>query len=381
MSTAVFILLFLAAFVAYANGSNDVSKGIATLVGSGVTGYRRAILWGTLWTGLGGFAGAVVAGAMLTTFGKGLLASGVSPSFAAAVATIVGATAWVVIATRTGLPVSTTHAIVGAVAGVGSVAYGSAGVRWATLGSKVGLPLLLSPVVAFAATSVVLSAWKALSKRRGAEAECLCAEFEAAPVLMGVAGDGTSALTSTVSPTVAMTIGSKQSCAIDHPAALRMTTNHLHWFTSGATAFSRGMNDGPKMVALVLAAMPLLGAGINIRLVAFTLVTLGMVAGSWIAGGRVTTVLAEKVTCMDHREGFVANLVTAALVGPGAAFGLPMSTTHVSSGAIIAVGAQNRSGLNWKTGRDLVLAWVVTLPGAALLGIVAYQLLRFSRLA
>ncbi len=381
MTLAVLIVLFLAAFVAYANGSNDVSKGIATLAGSGVMSYRRAILWGTLWTGLGGFASANVAGAMVTTFGKGLLASGVSPSFTAAVATIVGATAWVAIATRTGLPVSTTHAIVGSVAGVGSVAYGLAGVRWASLGSKIGLPLLLSPVVAFAVTSVVLRAWTSLSKRRGAVGECLCAGFETAPVLMGMGSDGTSAMTATLNPTVVMTIGSQQSCATDHPAALRLTINHLHWLTSGATAFSRGMNDGPKMVALVLAAMPLLGVGPNIRLVAFTLVTLGMVAGSWIAGRRVTTVLAEKVTCMDHREGFIANLVTAALVGPGAALGLPMSTTHVSSGAIIAAGAQSRAGLNWKTVRDLMLAWVVTLPGAALLGIVAYQLLRLSCVA
>jgi inorganic phosphate transporter, PiT family len=381
VTLAVLIVLFLAAFVAYANGSNDVSKGIATLAGSGVTSYRRAILWGTLWTGLGGFAGAIVAGAMVATFGTGLLARGASPSFAAAVATIVGAAAWVALATRTGLPVSTTHAIVGSVAGVGSVAYGLAGVQWASLGTKIGLPLLLSPIVAFAMTSLVLRGWTVLSQRSRSEAQCLCAEFETAPALMGMGSDGTSALTATFNPVLELTIGSQQGCAIDRPAALRLTINHLHWLTSGATAFSRGMNDSPKMVALVLAAMALLGVGPNIRLVAFTLVALGMVAGSWIAGRRVTTVLAEKVTSMDHREGFVANLVTAALVGPGAALGLPMSTTHVSSGAIIAVGAQSRAGLNWETVRDLMLAWVVTLPGAALLGIVAYQLLRLSRLA
>jgi inorganic phosphate transporter, PiT family len=378
MSVAILIVLFLAAFVAYANGSNDVSKGIATLVGSGITDCRRAILWGTLWTGLGGLAGAILARAMVTTFGKDLLAQGITPSLTAVVATILGASIWVAISTRTGLPVSTTHAIVGSIAGVGSVAYGVAGVHWVTLGTKIGLPLLLSPIVAFGMTGVVVRGLKSLSARHGIEAECLCAELPA-PVLAGVGSDGTLALTASINSALEITVGSQESCAVARPTAARVTINHLHWLTSGATAFSRGMNDAPKMVALVLAAMSLVSFGANIRGVAFTVVTLGMVAGSWIAGRRVTTVLAEKVTRMDHRDGFVANLVTAALVGPGAALGLPMSTTHVSSGAIIAVGAQNRSGLNWKTVRDFLLAWVVTLPGAALLGIIAYELLRFSR--
>ncbi len=380
MNLPLLVVLLLGGFLAYANGSNDVSKGIATLAGSGVTNYRRAILWGTFWTGVGGFAGATFAGAMVTTFGKGLLASGVTPTFAAAAATVLGATAWVAIATRTGLPVSTTHAIVGSLAGVASVAYGLAGLRWASLGGKIALPLLLSPVIALVVTGVVLRAWNFCSSRSGTEVECLCAELAPAPVLMGAGSGGASLMTSTFNPVLQVTAGSQQHCAVEHSAAARVTTNHLHWATSGATAFSRGMNDAPKIVALVLAAASLTGAAGTGGTLCFFVVTLGMVAGSWLAGQRVTTVMAEKITRMDHREGFVANLVTAALVGSGATLGLPMSTTHVSSGAIIAVGMRNQAGLNWKTVRALLLAWVVTLPAAALLGIVAYGLLRLSHL-
>jgi PiT family inorganic phosphate transporter len=101
--------------------------------------------------------------------------------------------------------------------------------------------------------------------------------------------------------------------------------------------------------------------------------TLGMVAGSIVGGRQVTRVLAEKVTPMDHREGVIANLVTAVLVTTGATLGLPMSTTHVSSGGIVGAGLQ-RSSLNKKTLRDIALAWVVTLPGAAFLGITAYAI-------
>jgi PiT family inorganic phosphate transporter len=107
----------------------------------------------------------------------------------------------------------------------------------------------------------------------------------------------------------------------------------------------------------------------------FALVTAGMVVGSIAGGRRVTHVLAERVTRLDHQGGFLANLVTAVLVGAGAVGGLPMSTTHVSSGAIIAAGA-DRGSVNWGTVREMLLAWVVTLPGAAILGMIAFAVLR-----
>src|SRR5574341_2106293 len=140
------LVVGLAALLAYANGTNDVSKGIATLVGSGTTDIRRALAWGTLWTAVGGLCGAVFAGAMLATFGNGLVTPGTPPTFAAALAVLVGAGGWVLLATRTGLPVSTTHALLGSLVGVLLLSHGPDGVRWSALGSKIFLPLLLSPV-------------------------------------------------------------------------------------------------------------------------------------------------------------------------------------------------------------------------------------------
>jgi len=378
MSPSLWVILTLGVLVAYVNGSNDVSKGIATLAGSGVTDYRRAILWGTVWTGLGGFAGALLAGAMVETFGKGLLASGIVPTFAAAIATILGAAAWVAFATSAGLPVSTTHAIVGSIVGVGAIAYGFSGVNWAVVGGKIALPLLLSPIVALIVTTVVLRVWKCFAAPSGNSGECFCAEVEPSAVSIAAAPDGIVASFLTNLPSFRLTIDSQRACAVERPAAFRVTINDLHWLTSGTTSFARGMNDAPKMVAIVLATTVLPTSNTGFRTVAFVAVTLGMIAGSWVAGRRVTTVLAEEVTPMDHRGGFVANLVTAALVGPGAALGLPMSTTHVSSGAIVAVGSQNAAELKWKTVREMLLAWVVTLPAAAFLGILFYALLHWQ---
>src|SRR5260370_24018976 len=111
----------LTVIVAFGNGANDVSKGVATLVGSGVTNLRRALFWGTAWTVAGGVAAAFASQGLVAVFsGKGILAAPPSPAFLGAVA--VCAIGWLVMATRTGRPVSTTHSLVGGLGGAGVAA-------------------------------------------------------------------------------------------------------------------------------------------------------------------------------------------------------------------------------------------------------------------
>jgi inorganic phosphate transporter, PiT family len=358
-----FILVAVAFVLAFANGANDVSKGVATLVGSGVADCRRALLWGAGWTAVGGALGFLFSRAMIATFAHDLLGTGAAPSLAAALATICGAAAWVLIATRTGLPVSTTHAIVGSLVGVGTLAYGAGAIQWTALWSKIALPLVASPVAAFVLTALVLRT------RLASRADCVCASLEPAAVAAG-----SSAVLVPGALQLHLSAGATPGCAVHRPEALRLTLDQLHWLTSGGTSLARAMNDAPKMVALLVAASALAGGGIPV-LWLFAVVTVAMVGGSLTAGRRVTRLLAEKVTTMDHRGGFVANLITAALVIAGAVRGLPMSTTHVASGGII--GASSGSGsLNRGTLRDIALAWLVTLPGAAALGVAAYGIAR-----
>jgi len=379
MTTGALLALACGLFVAYLNGANDVSKGIATLAGSGVTNYKRAILWGTVWTGIGGLASSLLSKAMIGTFGPGLLREGTRPTLDGTLAVLLGAAACVGIATRLGLPVSTTHAIVGSVVGVYSFSLGFSGVNWGALGGKIVSPLLVSPFLALLLVVAILRTERAIRRRLGKAPECLCVEVQAAALPAGLVVEGSSlAISRAVIPRSGMEIeiGSEGACATDRPSAFRVTSTHLHWLTSGATSFARGPNDTPKIVALVLMTVALSAGASGGQVWAFAVVALGMVAGSWMAGKKVTKVLAEKVTPMDHSEGFIANLVTAGLVGPGAAFGLPMSTTHVSSGAIISVGIPKKAELNWKTVQNMVLAWVLTIPLAAGLGVVAFMLLR-----
>lgn len=100
-----------------------------------------------------------------------------------------------------------------------------------------------------------------------------------------------------------------------------------------------------------------------------------MMAGSWIAGQRVTEVLAQKVTVMNHRQGFAANLVTACLVGIGAPLGLPMSTTHVASGSIFGIALEQNMPPPRRLLAEMILGWVVTIPIAGLLSVVVLMVL------
>lgn len=370
-----FIAATLAALgfgLAFVNGANDVSKGIATLVGCGIADYRRAIAWGTLWTAVGGLVGAVLATAMVTTFGNGLLTPGTTQTVGAGVATLLGAAAWVLIATRTGMPVSTTHAIVGSLVGVAAVAYGVDGVRWSALGGKVVLPLLFTPVLSLVLVTLLLKATRPLTAKLAGRAvarmpDCLCAEVTQSEVAL--AGPSSPAAAwAMAAPRLQLIVDTRASCAVERPQAASLTLDQLHWLTAGAASLARGMNDAPKIVALVLAASALGVTSTVGQAPLFMLVTAGMVLGSVVRGRRVTRLLAEGVTPMDHREGFLANLVTAGLVTAGATLGLPMSTTHVSAGGIIGAGAQ-RSSLDKRTLGEMLLAWVVTLPAAAALGI------------
>jgi hypothetical protein len=159
--------LLLVAAVAYANGANDVSKAIATLVGSGVADYRRAIAWGTACTVLGALISVRTGAALADTFSKGLLTSVGGVTFAFAVGVIVGTAAWVVLATRLSLPVSTTHALTGAIVGSGAVVFGLHGVRWSALLQKMVLPLLLSPLLGLVIAGVLIVLLRAVAVRGG----------------------------------------------------------------------------------------------------------------------------------------------------------------------------------------------------------------------
>jgi PiT family inorganic phosphate transporter len=371
VSILAFVLVLALAF---ANGANDVSKAIATLIGSGVTGYRAAILWGTVWTVIGAALSGLVATAMVKTFSQGLLAPGIStlPTLAAAVLT--GAVLWVLVASWTGLPVSTTHALTGAIVGVGLVAFGTQGLVWAGIGKKIVLPLVLSPVLALTVSVLVHRLVRTVATRW--EGTCLCVMPSARALVAIDAHGATRTLfqaTGLRQPVVAV----PAQCDRAGLNGLTVGLDSIHWCSSGLASFARGTNDAPKIAAILLLGSPVASwSSAGAQYAALIGVAIAMGLGSYLAGLRVTQVLAERVTRMDHSEGLSANLTTSSLVFVSAVMGLPVSTTHVSSSAIIGIGLlKGVDAVRWTTVRDMVLAWAVTLPASAILSALAYLLL------
>jgi inorganic phosphate transporter, PiT family len=357
-------LLLLTLLLAYSNGSNDVSKGIATLAGSGVSNFRAAVLWGGGWTVAGGLLAAFVSRGLVATFsGKGFLARPIDgPGFLGAVS--IGAIAWVAISSKTGMPVSTTHAIAGSLAGAAVVAQGVSALHWGHLVENVFIPLAVSPFLSVALIYAIFPLLRNAVSR--VEAYCLCVERR-----VTVAADGMLAMNSLGSTVVAP----GQTCDSSPALAARVSAiDALHWFSSALTSFARGVNDTPKIVALGIAA----AAFAHVPGPAFfAAAAAAMGAGSWLGGFRVTETLSRHVTPMSPTEGFAANAVTSALVGLASFVSLPVSTTHISSGAIIGVGLHREArSVGWRTVVDMTLAWVVTLPVAAIIAGGAYFLLR-----
>ena len=366
-----FVAFMLVLALAYANGTNDVSKAIATLVGSGVTQYHTAILWGTCWTIAGAGASAFLASAMVKTFSQGLVQPGTAIEPPVSSAVLTGAMTWVIIASRTGLPVSTTHALTGAIIGTGLAAFTGDSLLWAAIAKKIALPLLVSPILALVVSLLFHPLMRVLAAKW--EGACVCV-LPASRALVTIDASGkTRTLFQTTSlgqPIMAI----PSQCDRMGLRGLVFGLDTIHWISSGLASFARGTNDAPKIVAMLLLSSTMATwPNSSSQLAAFGGVALAMGLGSYFGGLRVTTVLAEKVTKMNHAEGLSANLTTSSLVLAAGTLGLPVSTTHLSSSAIIGIGLANGlRAVRWHTVRDMLLAWIITIPATALFAWIAY---------
>ena len=355
-------VLLGALWLAWSNGANDNFKGVATLYGSGVLGYRAALILATAAT----LAGSVVSvwlaqGLVLVFSGNGLITGALSPGMLAAIGLGAGATVW--LATRLGMPTSTTHALTGALVGAALVA-NPEGVRWTVLADKFAQPLLLSPLLAIGLTLLLYPALSHARRRLGIRAEsCLC---------VGEASElsaGASALAMTAA-TPALAVGDMASCAQRYQgrfAGIQAQTaaNILHVLSASSVCFARAVNDTPKIAALLLGAAALGGQAQPAWVI--VLIALVMAAGGLVQSRRVAETLSRRITEPSHGQGLTANLVTAGLVLGASHLGLPVSTTHVATGALFGIGIVNGKR-DVRTIAHILLTWVVTLPMGLALG-------------
>jgi PiT family inorganic phosphate transporter len=151
----------------------------------------------------------------------------------------------------------------------------------------------------------------------------------------------------------------------------RFSVDTVHWLSSGAVGFARGLNDAPKLVAI--GAFTLVPGTLTSNQVLYV-VTAAMACGSLAFGQRVAHRLGDDVLELSHVEGAKANVTTAGLVGAAAFGGFPLSTTQVSASAIAGASGTHPSRLHRRTLRDFAIAWLVTPVAAGAIAVAVYTL-------
>lgn len=361
-----FLLFASIALLSFANGANDNFKGVATLWGAGQTTYRKALAWATFCTFFGSLAAIWFAGGLVAKFnGSGLVGHTIYTQNAFLVAVAFGAAATVLVAARVGIPISTTHALAGALVGAGIVAAGLAGVRFAGLGRGVVAPLLFSPIASLLLTLGLFPLVASIARRANGR-DCVCVDE---PGAVAVAPAGVS-LSVTVATAPALRWENSAQCETGQETVRLKPAEAMHWLSGAAISFARGLNDTPKIAALLLVA-----AAASARL-NFGVVATAMALGGILGAARVARTLSHKITPMATEEAVTGNLVAASLVVLASFWALPISTTHVISGSIFGIGILRCKEADWRRVRDILLSWVATLPLGAALAAAFYWLLK-----
>jgi inorganic phosphate transporter, PiT family len=319
-------VVVLAVAFDYINGFHDTANAIATSVATRALDPRAAIAMATAFNFIGAFAGTAVA----KTIGAGLVDESTSTQGVIAAA-LLGAIAWNLITWYYGLPSSSSHALIGGLLGATLIAAGPQAFKVQGILEKVLFPMIASPLVGFvvALSLVVLLFWV----------------FRNAP-------------------------------------RRPMTTifRRLQILSAGFMAFSHGSNDAQKTMGII--TLSLFSGGLIssvdvpwwVIVVAATAISLGTAVGGW----RIMHTMGHRVVKLEPVHGFAAETTAASVIFTAAHFGMPVSTTHVISSAIIGVGsARGVRGVRWGVARSILVAWVVTLPAAGAAAIGCWLILHF----
>ncbi len=363
-----FAIFVATVFLAYANGANDNFKGVATLFGSQTTNYKIAIWWATLTTFAGSICSVIFANALLKNFsGKGLVPDAIADTGSFHLAVALGAAITVILATVTGFPISTTHGITGALTGAGLAAIGTQ-LNFTALGKSFFIPLLLSPLIAMMLGIVLYSLLHYFrTALRIEKAWCVCvgSQQQFIPVTMGKE----QALS--LYPEIA--IDTIANCNQSYVGKFwgvdsQKLVDTCHFLSAGAVSFARGLNDTPKILALLLTVTTFSIKG------GMLAVGLGIAVGGLLNARKVAMTVSQKITTLNPGKGLAANLVTGFLVIFASRMGVPVSTTHVSVGSIFGVGIISKTA-HLGVFSQVLSSWILTLPIAAIISSVSYLLL------
>jgi PiT family inorganic phosphate transporter len=329
---SLLIAVIIAALIFdFINGFHDAANAIATVVSTGVLPIRTAVILAGVLNFLGGITGTRVA----QTIASGFADAG-DVGQTVVMAALIGAIVWNLITWWYGIPSSSSHALIGGLAGA---VVGHAGVdafRWGALGKKVLIPLVASPTLGFIVAFGVMVGLLWITRRM-------------------------------------------------RPGTVNRVSRRLQLVSAASMAFSHGSNDAQKSMGVITLALLAFMAGGHVGLPAWTLpqgdevptwvvmscalmIGLGTMAG----GKKIIKTMGTKIIRIAPIQGFAAETSGALTILGASQFGVPVSTTHVINACIMGVGASKRlSAVRWGVAGNIVIAWILTLPASALIAWVS----------
>ena len=396
-------------YMAWGIGANDVANAMATSVGSRALTIKQAILVAAVFE----FAGAVLAGGEVTsTIRKGIVDSsllGDQPEVLiyGMLAALLGAGTWLLIASRKGWPVSTTHSIVGAIVGFAAVVIGVEAVKWAKVGT-IAMSWVVSPLVAGTIAFLLYQTviWAILRHsnqleraRRYVPVYMFLAAFTITlvTILKGLKHVGLdlstrdSYLLAVVIAAGIAVVGGIIIRRVEAPpgateeaeaATVERVFAILMVITACGMAFAHGSNDvanaiGPLAAVVSIARSGAVGAASSVELWILVLGGIGIVIGLATYGRHVIATVGTKITHLTPSRGFAAEIAAATTIVIASGTGIPVSTTHTLVGAVLGVGiARGISAIDLRIVGRIVLSWVVTIPAGAILAILFFFLFR-----
>ena len=414
MELAILFIVLAAAFglfMAWGIGANDVANAMAPSVGSKAITIKQAILIAAIFE----FAGAVLAGGGVTsTIRRGIVdASLLSGQPELLVFGMLGALlaagTWLLIASRFGWPVSTTHTIIGAVVGFAAIGIGVHAVQWPQV-VRIAMSWLVSPVLAGAIawaifTSVQLlilqRANPLLQARRFVPGYIFLTGFfmTLVTVMKGLEHIGIDIpthqayLLATLFGAVVAAIGTVFILRIPyqepdksdfHFVTVERIFGVLMVITACAMAFAHGSNDVANAVGPVAAVVSVASSGdvMQEAIVPIWILVLGgigIVLGLATYGHRVIATVGQNITALTPSRGFAAGLAAAATIVMASGTGLPISTTHTVVGAILGVGmARGIAAINLRVVGSIFMSWIITVPAGAALSVLFFVVLRWT---
>jgi inorganic phosphate transporter, PiT family len=318
----VFVIAFAFAFD-YTNGFHDTANSIATSVSTRALSPRIAVLMSALFNLVGAFLNTRVA----DTIG-GLVSSQIA--LVAILSGLVGAITWNLLTWSWGLPSSSSHALIGGIIGAALVSIGPSAVKWQTVETAFGA-LVSSPILGLAIGFGIMLAMLWTFRRFA-------------------------------------------------PAPLNKTFRWLQILSASFMSFSHGGNDAQKTMGVITLALVTYGAlpkfAVPVWVIGVS--AMAMALGTYSGGWRIIRTMGTRIIKLDPIHGFAAEITASSLITAATHIGLPVSTTHVISGALMGVGSTRRlSAVRWGVATNIVAAWLITIPASATVAAVVYAILHW----